>query len=302
MKRLAIAVSVIGLILGLCEPGRAMNKTDFLMQVESGAQQNWAHYGILPSVTGAQAILESGWGTSQLATNAHNLFGIKGANIDGATVRMPTREVVNGYSLSVWANFRAYPSFIESIADHGQFLSVNSRYHNVLGERDAWLAAQKLQSDGYATDPAYADELMQIIRANNLTRWDQEKSDIGQHPTVAAPNSVETSDSANQPRQQDTLRRYVIQPGDSWWRISMASGISMGRISQVSQTPIRWWIYPGQWLWLPQMKDYTVQQGDTLHRIEKTLQLPIDSLAKVNHRAPQSHLTVGTKLELPAAV
>lgn len=302
MKRLAIAISVIGLVLGLCDTGKAMSKTDFLMQVESGAQQNWDHYGILPSVTGAQAILESGWGTSQLATNAHNLFGIKGTNADGATVRMPTREVVNGYSLSVWADFRAYPSFVESIADHGQFLSVNSRYHNVLGERDAWQAAQKLQSDGYATDPAYADELMQIIRANNLTRWDQGKSGIDQHPTVADPNSNETANSISQPCQQNALRRYVIQPGDSWWRISMASGISMGQISQASKTPIRWWIYPGQWLWLPQMAHYTVQPGDTLHRIEKALKLPIDSLAKVNHHVPQSHLTVGTKLELPATV
>lgn len=52
---------------------------NFIESVAQGAINGWTKYGVLPSVTVAQAILESGWGQSALSTQAHNLFGIKGS-------------------------------------------------------------------------------------------------------------------------------------------------------------------------------------------------------------------------------
>ena len=60
----------------------------FIESVAQGAINGWQTYKVLPSITVAQAILESGWGNSYLSTAAHNLFGIKGS-YNGNSIRLP---------------------------------------------------------------------------------------------------------------------------------------------------------------------------------------------------------------------
>lgn len=112
-------------------------------------------------------------GTSQLAIQANNLFGIKGT-YNGQYVTMPTREVINGQNVWINANFRKYPNRSASIVDHADFLNQNSRYHNLLGVRDYRTVASLLQQDGYATDPNYTNALISVIQSNNLQEWDTE--------------------------------------------------------------------------------------------------------------------------------
>lgn len=144
----------------------------FLASIKQAAIDGWYQYGVLPSVTGAQAILESGWGQSALATQGHNLFGIKG-NYNGQSIYMRTAEYGGGGYYYINAAFRRYPSNYESVVDHGRFLAVNSRYHNLLWDRNYRDVTAKLQSDGYATAPTYASSLNRVIEANGLTAWDQ---------------------------------------------------------------------------------------------------------------------------------
>jgi flagellum-specific peptidoglycan hydrolase FlgJ len=54
-----------------------MNKKDFTELIREGALKGQVEHKILPSLTIAQAALESGWGSSQLSQRANNLFGIK---------------------------------------------------------------------------------------------------------------------------------------------------------------------------------------------------------------------------------
>ena len=49
----------------------------FLDKASRQAQKAAKKYGVYPSVMIAQAIVESDWGRSGLATSANNLFGIK---------------------------------------------------------------------------------------------------------------------------------------------------------------------------------------------------------------------------------
>lgn len=152
---------------------RSSNTTNFLNQIKAGTLAAWHTYHVLPSVSAAQAILESGWGQSTLSTSAHNLFGIKGT-YNGQSVTMPTQEYVNGQYITINAAFRKYPSVAESIADHGAFLNNNSRYSNLLGVTDYQKVAQLLQADGYATSPTYTTSLIRIIEEYNLDDWDKE--------------------------------------------------------------------------------------------------------------------------------
>ena len=163
-----------------------LSPASFLSQIKPGSISGWQQYHILPSITAAQAILESGWGNSQLAQQYHNLFGIKGSN-NGQSVTLPTNEEVSGNTININAQFRAYPSWAESITDHGVFLNSNSRYHNILGVTNYRQVAQLLQQDGYATSSSYAQSLINIIESNNLQAWDQEALGQGSNNSNSQP-------------------------------------------------------------------------------------------------------------------
>ncbi len=157
--------------------GLSSRNINFLNSIHDGALNGWRQYGVLPSVTAAQAILESGWGQSGLATQGHNLFGIKGS-YNGHSITMPTREVYGGRSVYINDAFRAYANNNESVQDHGRFLAVNSRYHNLLWQTDYRTVTRLIQADGYATDPYYASSLNAVIERYGLTAWDREVAEV----------------------------------------------------------------------------------------------------------------------------
>lgn len=164
------------------------NLTDKAMTVKNippeaviAAQKTMRGYGIPASATLAQAILESGWFQHHLA-EAHNYFGIKGSSAWGF-VEVPTREYVplKGWVV-VKAPFRRYPGMLESFLDHARFLIENPRYQQALAvtqnpdfsppERSRRFC-QELARAGYATDPNYAQLLIQIMEDNQLYRYDE---------------------------------------------------------------------------------------------------------------------------------
>lgn len=149
------------------------NKKAFLNKVAAGASDCWTKHQILPSVVLAQAILESGWGTSDKAIKANNLFGIK-ANSDwsGPTVTLPTKEHVNGKWINTDAKWRKYSRWSDSLMDNAAFLS-KPRYKAIIGNTDYKSVCQELQKAGYATDPIYANKLISVIESNNLTKYDE---------------------------------------------------------------------------------------------------------------------------------
>lgn len=144
----------------------------FLASIKQGALDGWTKYGVLPSITAAQAIIESGWGKSALTTEGNNLFGIKGS-YNGQSITFPTGEYYGGHYVTVEAAFRRYANYAQSIDDHGQFLAYNSRYSNLLWDTSYTSVANKLHSDGYATAPTYAATLINTINAYHLYEWDQ---------------------------------------------------------------------------------------------------------------------------------
>ena len=136
-----------------------------------GAIAAQQRYGIPAAVTIAQAIDESGWGQSELATADHNLFGIKGTGPAGSDTR-PTQEYENGIWVTRTAPFRVYHNIAESIADHSQLLATDQAYQHAMAARhvpDAFAAAL---TGVYATDPDYGSNLIALMRLYNLYRYD----------------------------------------------------------------------------------------------------------------------------------
>jgi hypothetical protein len=151
-------------------PGTAAQQA-FISRVAPGAIAAGQRYGIPAAVTIAQAIDESGWGQSELATADHNLFGIKGAGPAGSD-RRPTREYENGTWVTRTAPFRVYHDIAESISDHGQLLATDPAYQHAMAVRHLPDAFANALTGVYATDPDYGSHLVALMRLYHLYRYD----------------------------------------------------------------------------------------------------------------------------------
>lgn len=163
----------------------ASAEQQFINLIAPVAQQAASHYGLYPSVMMAQAILESGWGTSQASQAPnYNFFGIKG-NYNGASFNMPTKEWSKDRGFyTVDCYFKKYPNMLESFNDNGNKLrngvSWNKSYYsgtwqeNTNSYRDAtaWLQGR------YATDPSYASKLNRLIETYHLNQYDTNNTDV----------------------------------------------------------------------------------------------------------------------------
>jgi len=121
----------------------------------------------------AQAALESGWASSQLAQKYFNLFGVKAdSSWHGPIVTLPTTEYVSGVPKRVSAAWRVYDGWLSSLRDHAQFLIVNPRYAGAFSCTTGAAFASAVAAAGYATDPSYAAKIISIINSHNLASLD----------------------------------------------------------------------------------------------------------------------------------
>lgn len=139
-----------------------------------------------PELVAAQFALESAWGTALAAKN--NFFGIKATGSEDATVSN-TREVVNGRSVYVDARFKNFATPQDAI-NHlvNQWYKDYKGYRGVNNASDAFAAAMMLKSEGYATDPVYAQSLQRLMNEYSNVRGREE--DIA---SFVKPGSVDTS-------------------------------------------------------------------------------------------------------------
>ena len=151
----------------------AYTDQSFLEKLKPYVIQDMKDTGILASLTAAQAFIESAKGNSGLTQKANNLFGIKGT-YNGEAVRMLTTEYYNGVATKVYANFRKYPTWQESVNDHSSLFNRLKRYKNLRGETDYIKACNNVKADGYATSPTYATTLIGKINKFKLYEWDSE--------------------------------------------------------------------------------------------------------------------------------
>ena len=158
----------------------------FIEKIGALAHADMLNTGVLASITIAQAIIESAWGTSTLATQARNLFGMKAAlgttwksDWKGATYKKQTGEYLNGRYVTIVDAFRKYDTIAESVADHSAYLlgsklpNGNLRYAGLKGCKDYTKAATIIKKGGYATAPNYVSALVNVIEKYNLARFDK---------------------------------------------------------------------------------------------------------------------------------
>jgi len=145
--------------------------TGVINAVKQGAKIN-------PDVVIAQAILESGWGESQLSSIYHNPFGMKaGTTWTGPTVELPTEEFYNGQYVTIMAKWKVFSNYTEAIQDYAEMMA-SDPYFQMSAECSssalAYLTAlqyavnNSCQAIGskppYATDPNYISSILNVIQ------------------------------------------------------------------------------------------------------------------------------------------
>jgi LysM repeat protein len=147
----------------------------FIASIAEAAVESADNTGVPASVTIAQAILESYWGSSRLAREANNYFGIKAQTRGGSagSIWFDVWEVIGGRNVMQAQAFRAYTTIAESFVDHGRFFTENGRYGGAMAAKnDARQFARELNRAGYATDPSYASKLIGLMDRYDLYRYD----------------------------------------------------------------------------------------------------------------------------------
>ncbi len=156
------------------------NAQSFIEQLYPAAQKAAEQLGIDPKALLAQAAIETGWGQHMIhntsGENSHNLFGIKAdRRWQGDRAMVDTIDFEKGVAATIKAPLRVYDSFADSMQDYVGFVKQNPRYDEAVNQSQSPLNYfSELQKAGYATDPEYANKVINVFEGEKLKRYSSE--------------------------------------------------------------------------------------------------------------------------------
>lgn len=151
-----------------------MNKTEWLEKIAPIIRKVAFEYGYkYPSAIIGQAILESGWGQSSLASKYNNYFGLKcGSSWKGKSVNLSTKEEYTAGTLTnITANFRVYDNMEDGVRGYFEFIQY-TRYQNLKNATSSLNYLELIKQDGYATSSNYVNNVYNVVLSNNLLKYD----------------------------------------------------------------------------------------------------------------------------------
>ena len=273
----------------------------YIDQYKDVAIEQMKRYGIPASITIAQGIFESGAGQSELAVKANNHFGIKCNGWSGRKSYHDDDE--RGEC------FRAYDDAYESFEDHSKFLSSRQRYSSLFNlKKDDYKGwARGLKAAGYATNPKYADRLIEIIQLYKLYQYDKAKD----YDKFLSEHTKDLS-SNGQPLHSIKVfnKNYylIARRGDTFKSIADEIGISYRKIAKYNERDKHDRLEEGEIIWLKKKqtkapKDYKgrlhyVKAGESMYSIAQKYGIRLKNLYKMNRLKPDYQIKVGDALRL----
>ncbi|MGD0961681.1 MAG: flagellar assembly peptidoglycan hydrolase FlgJ [Methylomonas sp.] len=158
------------------------SRQNFIDQLLPHARQAAIALGVDANLLLAQAALETGWGQAVvkngMGESSYNLFNIKAdKSWQGKQAKALTVEFDGGVARKEMAGFRSYNSYRECFADYVNFIKTNPRYGEALKKAaNPKQYIYELQQAGYATDPKYAEKILNIYNSRNADAARTEKS------------------------------------------------------------------------------------------------------------------------------
>lgn len=168
-----------------------MSKEQFIEQIATFVKKYAPSYGIkVYSPIIAQAVLESAYGTSELAVNACNFFGLKYREgrcktCIGVYNKVGSEQNKDGSYTSSTMKWCKFADMENGVIGYFDFTNI-SNYANLKGVTEPREYLEKIKSDGYATSLNYVDNLMSVIKKWNLTKYDKkEENTMSNSPLVS---------------------------------------------------------------------------------------------------------------------
>ncbi len=264
---------------------------EYVLTYKDIAMREMRNYKIPASITLAQGLLESGAGNSALAREAKNHFGIKcHKGWEGDTYYLDDDEKDEC--------FRKYKNADESFKDHSEFLSTRSRYSALfdleITDYKGW--AKGLKAAGYATNPKYAQLLIDRIELYDLTKYDQialgTRTDDNQTPEIEPEDELlelayspsdrsvfELVDMTADKRfiyENNGVRFVYAKEGETPESMAKEFGVKYKRLCEYNllKRPDETVFHGGDVVYLSKLKSknwkakkHTVQEGETLRDV-----------------------------------
>ncbi len=168
-----------------------MSKEEFIASIATIVAKYAGGYGIkVHSPIIAQAIMESGSGTSELAVNACNYFGLKYRQercktCTGIYEKVGSEQKTNGSYESSMMQWCKFPDMESGVIGYFDFINIKN-YNAVKGETDPKAYLEKIKAAGYATSLKYVENLMAVIEKYNLTQYDKKgETNMSNSPLVS---------------------------------------------------------------------------------------------------------------------
>lgn len=307
MTSWAMRYAVVCLLLWPWLTGHAQIKwnsqyQNYINQYKDLAIEEMKRYHIPASITLAQGLLESGAGMSDLARKGNNHFGIKCHDWTGRTTYHDddARQEC----------FRAYDNVYESYEDHSRFLARNSRYSRLfkLSRTDYKGWARGLKECGYATNPRYAQKLIEIIELYKLYVYDRATS-YDKFMARRSGAGTSTTETLLHPIHLYNKNYWIVaRDGDTFKKIGKEIGISYRDIARYNERDKNDVLHAGDIIYLKKkqkraekrFKDHphVVQAGESMYDIAQKYGIRLKSLYKMNHLTPDYQIRVGDSLRV----
>ena len=244
----------------------------YIQQYQDIAVNHMHEYGIPASIKLAQGILESSYGTSKLAKESNNHFGIKcHKDWAGAVVYHDDDEKDEC--------FRKYDFVEDSYLDHSLFLVNKERYSSLfeLKKNDYKNWAKGLKKAGYATNPDYANKLIQLIETYNLSYYDNKETDF-----------VIKEESLYKIKQYNYVQYVTAKAEDTYDEIAEYLGVWPWELIKYNDASDDRVLLEGERVYIQpkrkkcQVKTHEVIEGETMYSISQLYAIKIDDLYKKN--------------------
>lgn len=285
-----------------------LSRAEYISKYQLLAISEMNRSGIPASIKMAQACLESSDGNSEMARKANNHFGIK-CKSDWTGARSYHDDDAKNEC------FRKYKTIEDSYIDHTNFLMSNPRYSSLfkLKPTDFTGWARGLKSAGYATDPRYAEKVIEIIETNQLWRLDHKMT----REEMAQVEKMRMGDNFNKElfinpyssreiTLHNRLKSAITREGDNFELLAQEFGLKEWELRKFNDYPEGYEPMPGEILYLQNKKGkaqgmfklHIVAEGESMHFISQYYGIRMKALYRINKLSYDDAVPVGTLLKL----
>ncbi|CAN5373315.1 glucosaminidase domain-containing protein [soil metagenome] len=281
---------------------RKYTPADYIEKYRDDAVREMQMFKVPASITMAQGMLESDNGNSALAVYANNHFGIK-CHTDW------TGDTYTADDDAQNECFRKYPSVYESFADHSKFLKNRDRYAALFNlkvtDYKGW--AKGLKAAGYATDPRYAERLIDIIERYKLYAYDKEQAIpiVSNDPkNNSNQQNVSISVSRREVFLNNKIKYIIVKPGDSFMKIAKELDMGVWQLYKYNDLNKNAALTPGQLLYIQPKKrkskeaTHLVKPGESIYDISQQYGVKVKFLYKYNNLPAGAQPKAGENLLL----